>query len=222
MTDRICASTDCDAVLEWEAGRGSHPKFCSDCLAFRVRIQHARASQAWRARNPDYRTPVAAAICQNAECTNERPRINGRRFCDGCRDERRRRSDREIKAKNRQLQPGWERTSRWSRFGITPEFVDVCEACEACGAAEAGGQWGTWHGDHDHACCKRGCRKCFRGLVCMECNTGRIRVLDREPLAVLEHLARFGGDSALARTARFLLKHRQLKLVPGALERIAS
>lgn len=154
-----------------------------------------------------------AARCQSDGCSNERPRVNGRRYCDECRDERRRENDRDAKARNRTLQPGWDRRSKWARFGVTPAQVDAHALCDACGTDDPVSRWGTWFGDHDHRCCERGCPKCFRGLVCMDCNVRRITALENEPDALLIHLARAQCDSPLARVAQFLLDHRRLRSV---------
>ncbi len=155
------------------------------------------------------------AICQTSGCPNERPRVNGRRYCDECRDRLRRDGDARRKRDGRVngRQAEYERRSHLKRFGLTPADVDACPACEACGSTEVPQRWGTWYGDHDHSCCKRGCRKCFRGLVCTDCNLRRITALENEADEVLRSLAQFEAHSPLARVAQFLLKHRQLRLV---------
>jgi hypothetical protein len=43
--------------------------------------------------------------------------------------------------------------------------------CGICKTVEPGGH-GYWNRDHDHKCCKRGCSKCIRGILCYYCNMG--------------------------------------------------
>jgi len=43
--------------------------------------------------------------------------------------------------------------------------------CGICKTKAPGGL-GGWHFDHDHRCCKKGCPKCFRGVLCSSCNLG--------------------------------------------------
>ena len=57
------------------------------------------------------------------------------------------------------------------------------ERCEVCN------QPGRIHFDHDHACCKYGCRKCFRGWICDHCNWALGNVED--DVLRLEALARY-------------------------------
>lgn len=70
--------------------------------------------------------------------------------------------------------------NRWvgikSRYGITKEQFEAKLAeqhglCAVCGTDEPGVK--GWHVDHDHACCpgRRACGKCFRGILCSNCNT---------------------------------------------------
>ena len=43
--------------------------------------------------------------------------------------------------------------------------------------------------DHDHNCCKRGCVKCLRGLLCLSCNKKLYAIEDRQWLqAALDYL----------------------------------
>ena len=70
--------------------------------------------------------------------------------------------------------------NRWiglkTRYGITQEqFEQRLEQqggrCEICSTDEPGVK--GWHVDHDHSCCpgRRSCGKCFRGILCSNCNT---------------------------------------------------
>ncbi len=57
-------------------------------------------------------------------------------------------------------------------FGLTlDQYNDlVKKGCKACETKDWNGK--TPHLDHDHSCCphKKGCPKCFRGLLCDICN----------------------------------------------------
>lgn len=65
------------------------------------------------------------------------------------------------------------------KHALTPErFEELFEAqgraCAICRTDEPNGQ--GWHVDHDHTCCpaghRRRCGKCFRGILCHNCNVG--------------------------------------------------
>jgi hypothetical protein len=77
-----------------------------------------------------------------------------------------------------------ERASRYSRDYLVKlagrPRPDRCEVCNRPGKI---------HFDHDHACCKYGCSKCFRGWVCNQCNWALGNVND-DPLR-LEALAAY-------------------------------
>lgn len=58
------------------------------------------------------------------------------------------------------------------RFGLPLSWLELTDTrCGICRTQDPGGR-GDWHFDHDHRCCKRGCPKCFRGLLCSQCNLG--------------------------------------------------
>lgn len=59
-----------------------------------------------------------------------------------------------------------------TKFGLTPEWYEnetkECAICES----KTPGRKADWAFDHDHNCCASGCSKCFRGILCHDCNTG--------------------------------------------------
>jgi hypothetical protein len=61
---------------------------------------------------------------------------------------------------------------------IISSFADAGHInCQICGRSLLmglyGGERDRWpHLDHDHDCCKAGCEKCVRGILCRECNGG--------------------------------------------------
>lgn len=59
--------------------------------------------------------------------------------------------------------------------------------CAICDRTEPGGK-GRWHVDHDHDCSehgsKRACHKCFRGLLCFNCNVA-LGYLGDSPITLL-------------------------------------
>jgi hypothetical protein len=88
-----------------------------------------------------------------------------------------------------------------ARYGLTFEEFDVMLAaqggrCKICGTTEPGdvraGPRG-WHVDHYHTCCntrKRSCGKCFRGIICSNCNRALGLLGDDEAVvqAMLDYL----------------------------------
>lgn len=66
-----------------------------------------------------------------------------------------------------------------ARYGLTPEtFQAMIEAqdglCAICSKVPEQSGTVLWAIDHDHDCCpgEKGCKKCFRGLLCNSCNRG--------------------------------------------------
>ena len=59
--------------------------------------------------------------------------------------------------------------------------------CAICDRTEPGGK-GRWHVDHDHDCSehgpKRACQKCYRGLLCFNCNVA-LGYLGDSPMTLL-------------------------------------
>lgn len=54
-----------------------------------------------------------------------------------------------------------------NRYKLTPdEVIDLPQECAVCGSTE------SLHIDHDHTCCDTDytCGKCFRGVLCKQCN----------------------------------------------------
>jgi hypothetical protein len=83
--------------------------------------------------------------------------------------------NREWLAANPDKRVVYARRARFGRHGITEaEYEAVWEAqgraCRICHRTESP----KWTIDHDHACCpgEYGCRECFRGILCLLCNTG--------------------------------------------------
>jgi hypothetical protein len=67
------------------------------------------------------------------------------------------------------------------RFGLTQEWYDTQpKVCGICSSITPRGK-ADWSFDHDHKCCKLGCPKCFRGILCRFCNTG-IGFLNDDPI----------------------------------------
>ncbi len=60
--------------------------------------------------------------------------------------------------------------------------------CAICERTEPGGK-GRWHVDHDHACTEHGpkkaCQKCYRGLLCFNCNVA-LGYLGDSPMTLLK------------------------------------
>jgi Recombination endonuclease VII len=54
----------------------------------------------------------------------------------------------------------------------------LAEQGGVCGICKNSDPAGNWHLDHDHACCakstRRACGRCWRGVLCMVCNTRRV------------------------------------------------
>lgn len=58
------------------------------------------------------------------------------------------------------------------KAGLGIEWLDQQGGkCGICNTTEPGGR-GSWHIDHDHCCCKAGCERCIRGILCHSCNVG--------------------------------------------------
>ncbi len=81
---------------------------------------------------------------------------------------------------------------RRTMHGLTPDEVDGLRAlqgglCAVCGRAGRRLQI-----DHDHRHCpgSLGCRRCVRGLLCGNCNTGLGRIGDGNIPGLLRYLAR--------------------------------
>ena len=78
-------------------------------------------------------------------------------------------------------------------YGVTPAEYDAMMArqdnrCAICRTDQWGGRHDKPHTDHDGSCCPAGraCGKCFRGILCANCNNG---------------LGMFGHDPARLRAA---------------------
>lgn len=60
--------------------------------------------------------------------------------------------------------------------------------CAICDRTEPGGK-GRWHVDHDHDCPEHGpkkaCQKCYRGLLCFNCNVA-LGYLGDSPMTLLK------------------------------------
>jgi len=62
---------------------------------------------------------------------------------------------------------------RLIRRGLNIEWYNAqLKQCGICGNEKPGGKDNQWAIDHDHKCCKKGCRNCVRGLLCNACNMG--------------------------------------------------
>lgn len=85
---------------------------------------------------------------------------------------------RAARAKDR-ANPEFRRRDFLRKHSLTPERFDELfdtqgRACAICRVDAPNGQ--GWHVDHDHACCpagaKRRCGRCYRGILCHNCNVG--------------------------------------------------
>lgn len=86
-----------------------------------------------------------------------------------------------------------QRRRRLALSGI-PSSAEL--VCARCGRAESQVDPQRGHVkrlaiDHDHGCCQRGCVRCTRGLLCMECN---IRIGYIEKIEPTARLAMLLGD----------------------------
>lgn len=92
-----------------------------------------------------------------------------------------------------------KRTNRVGRHTVTIEQIEwlLVEQAFACAICESLITWNTMHLDHDHKCChnKHGesCGRCFRGLLCMDCNLA---------------LGRFKDDTVILQNAIYYLSIR--------------
>lgn len=85
---------------------------------------------------------------------------------------------REYRAKNLEAVRQKAADRHLKNMGLTRVEFDALlslqgNKCAICDRTEPGGK-GRWHVDHDHDCSehgpKRACQKCYRGLLCFNCN----------------------------------------------------
>lgn len=91
-----------------------------------------------------------------------------------CSEEHKKLGRRTISPKARRDQAAY---NRWYLYGITDEQWETQLAaqdyrCAICRTDDWGGRHGKPHTDHDSSCCPAGraCGKCFRGILCDDCN----------------------------------------------------
>lgn len=87
------------------------------------------------------------------------------------------------------------------KYGISAdEYAALLETqgdgCAICGASSYGTQGLRLHIDHDHACCKTGCRECVRGILCAGCNCWQERKQTDKWLAYIGRARPFARDRA--------------------------
>lgn len=123
------------------------------------------------------RRPIKPRLCRYC-CTEFLPKDNFRRIpvCDAevCKMAHEERLAAELferthseRGKRVNMSGAFKRKLR--RFGIGES--DLASArCGICETDKPEGGRGGWHIDHDHRCCTYGCVKCFRGILCGNCN----------------------------------------------------
>lgn len=169
------------------AARGAPPR-CSSCKDRNKAGRQARASTAraegrrlshYDATGVRYGTPVRTCSYCASEFRASNRAISafvcGATACVAAHQEvlRLRRSDR---AKVNRPRENMARLLRRLRaVGKTLEWFHQNQRCAICCRRQKPGNGRGWHFDHDHSCCPYGapgCPKCFRGLLCHQCNVG--------------------------------------------------
>ncbi|MDP7703176.1 endonuclease domain-containing protein [Mycobacterium sp. TY815] len=87
-------------------------------------------------------------------------------------------------------------------WGITYEELQAIygTVCNLCGRDETvvdnrSGRLHRLSVDHDHRCCKHGCKACIRGLLCRTCNY-QLGVLEARPDWLRKALEYLGHDAS--------------------------
>lgn len=99
---------------------------------------------------------------------------------------------RTTEAKRRARRPEAIRATTIRKHGISVEQYNEClerqGGCAVCGTPTP--NWVNWVIDHDHACCPgdTGCAKCFRGILCQQCNLG-LGHFDDDPAKLIAAVA---------------------------------
>ena len=78
----------------------------------------------------------------------------------------------ELKRRKKERSIVYNLQVRLLRFGLSAiQYDKLPKICGICDKTDPGTANGSWHFDHDHRCCKKGCKLCFRGLLCWSCNS---------------------------------------------------
>ena len=170
MTTRTKTCAYCGGEFAHEVRSGTQPRYCSPEHRDKARYERARTAHATASER---RCSRCKAVKPTAEFAGAMAA-----YCKPCMAA----YAREQRAAN--PDPLRSRRDSLARYGLTFEEFDRRLAaqggkCAICRTTEPGGTGRDgprgWHIDHDHACCptrKRSCGKCFRGILCSNCNLG--------------------------------------------------
>lgn len=188
--DGICPQCK-ESKVKRRSSHGTMPR-CPACLAKNKsgRLRRQREARAAGNRLGHYNsagvrygsTQIACIYCGTAFFNKTRGSIY--HVCSECRHTTHHQIKREaIKMYKREYYRNADNKKmflarRLERMGLPRNWYDLQpKICGICGTADAGGR-GRFSIDHDHTCCKKGCHKCVRGLLCNHCNTGLGMFLD--------------------------------------------
>jgi hypothetical protein len=136
-------------------------RFCTDCQAGRQKLYEARSRERARAKLAPPVTPCALCGINVRQVEGRGNRV---RYCRPCAV--RAIADRQLRSTHNITLAQYE--------SVLASQGGKC-ANVGCDQTSPGGvPGGRWLVDHDHACCPqsgKSCGQCFRGLLCMGCNT---------------------------------------------------
>lgn len=193
--DVICAG-GCGKLL-WR-GTGTLPpgeSTCHECRSRKPKMprrrEYVRKSDAPLAQACDYCGTIFYWERQSATCSTECQHKRKNRIKHENRTEKRKSdpvykakiTERRVRQEAKQSPEAKLRAAlhrRLKRYGISEAFYNELaeRGCGICGMMVA---YRAFDLDHNHNCCERGCRLCFRGLLCPGCNMG-IGNLHDDPL----------------------------------------
>ena len=150
--------------VERRKARGAIPR-CAECLRASA---DGRLQTRKREKRQAHMAATALAVCARCGSCFVRHRRSETR-CDDCR---------ETEPAVRRAKPHAPQANesnqcrKLKRLGLPLSWLERSDLnCGICKTKAPGGL-GGWHFDHDHRCCKKGCPKCFRGVLCSSCNLG--------------------------------------------------
>lgn len=177
-----CPACETNTVVRRKP-RGAIPR-CDDCLAKSVRgrldRQRTKRQNGYDAHRDEEGRRYGETIPTCLYCGE--PFLNKRqgakdKCCDTCLPDHQdvlqaRKEARKKTEPYRLVEKQGQRLRRLKRVGVDISWWEAHgNACGICGSADPKGR-GCFHLDHDHSCCKKGCRRCFRGVLCHNCNVG--------------------------------------------------